>query len=626
VPILKTARGDLNYEVVLKYGGKMPPPGGLGNVRFPLVRTVNSFPRGKNVGIERSLVELWVPETCQWLDFRGTMHPVQEEADVQAALLGSQTRQAQRLLETTRQGNAYEKARAAYNWKIMKPKMEREQEAAGRVARNPALANELTVNGGTVLELDKEVQLQQLDQGRKPQGAAQVEVNDNRGRLNDLYEKQTIVNGTGNLTLSGNNNFTGGTNINGGNNTYSGGTNVNGGLIVAQPPASAPQASLVNSGWFAGNGLGTAASAEPLRDLPLKTRAEETQTGRLMFGVGVNSDAGLVGSVSVYGTPAPPLGEPNFTTNGTPAPPLGAPNFTTSGQTGFAGANHDGMRSGGALQLGATTVTGTGGTLSVNPPNVTIAAGNIANLNAQPAAPQVSLGDVSGYAAALAGDHGGSGNQNDEKGAVLRYQQKLNAQSAMQRGEGRQPLLAGKGVEFNRIAGPLPATTEPAPVAPPPETAPPPPDAKPQPGGWVYTVAKPQAEKPACCVPPTAAAVAPAGMASLDFELPQRGRLYRFTTPRGEVELSARAVSTRFLVRLGSLLAIVVLVLAVHRLVLAARRGGFARLRGRPGAILLAVLGLLSLVTGVMPLAGLACLAVGVVRYLMLRRRRAVAA
>jgi len=45
------------------------------------------------------------------------------------------------------------------------------------------------------------------------------------------------------------------------------------------------------------NYLIPSAEGEPLRDLPITTRAEETQTGRLMFGVGVNSEAGLVGSI-----------------------------------------------------------------------------------------------------------------------------------------------------------------------------------------------------------------------------------------------------------------------------------------------------------------------------------------
>ena len=38
-------------------------------------------------------------------------------------------------------------------------------------------------------------------------------------------------------------------------------------------------------------------TASRCSDLPLTIRTEETQTGRLMFGVGVNSDAGLVGSI-----------------------------------------------------------------------------------------------------------------------------------------------------------------------------------------------------------------------------------------------------------------------------------------------------------------------------------------
>lgn len=38
---------------------------------------------------------------------------------------------------------------------------------------------------------------------------------------------------------------------------------------------------------------------EPTRDITLNPQLRETQTGRLMFGVGVNSDAGLVGSIVV---------------------------------------------------------------------------------------------------------------------------------------------------------------------------------------------------------------------------------------------------------------------------------------------------------------------------------------
>jgi outer membrane protein insertion porin family len=46
-----------------------------------------------------------------------------------------------------------------------------------------------------------------------------------------------------------------------------------------------------------GDFLGPPVTGEPLRDLEIRVQQEETQTGRLMFGVGVNSDAGLVGSI-----------------------------------------------------------------------------------------------------------------------------------------------------------------------------------------------------------------------------------------------------------------------------------------------------------------------------------------
>ena len=54
----------------------------------------------------------------------------------------------------------------------------------------------------------------------------------------------------------------------------------------------------------------------------------------------------------------------------------------------------------------------------------------------------------------------------------------------------------------------------------------------------------------------TAVPTAPTGLASLDFELPTDKNLYevyRFTTPRGEAELTARTVSNSTLTRLESL-------------------------------------------------------------------------
>src|SRR4029079_3832677 len=69
VPLVKTARGDADYAVVLKYGGELGALDSLDQVDFPLIRTVN-------IHVERSQVELYVPETHRWFDFGGTMRLV----------------------------------------------------------------------------------------------------------------------------------------------------------------------------------------------------------------------------------------------------------------------------------------------------------------------------------------------------------------------------------------------------------------------------------------------------------------------------------------------------------------------------------------------------------------------
>jgi hypothetical protein len=63
--LIKTAEGDTDYAVVLKYGGWLQPVGIVDRVAFPLMRTVN-------INVELSRVRLRVPETHAWFDFGGT--------------------------------------------------------------------------------------------------------------------------------------------------------------------------------------------------------------------------------------------------------------------------------------------------------------------------------------------------------------------------------------------------------------------------------------------------------------------------------------------------------------------------------------------------------------------------
>jgi len=111
------------------------------------------------------------------------------------------------------------------------------------------------------------------------------------------------------------------------------------------------------------------------------------------------------------------------------------------------------------------------------------------------------------------------------------------------------------------------------------------------------------------------------GLASLDFELPQQGVVYRFTTPRGEVEMSAWAVSDTLLARLGRLVPVLVLLVAAWLVLKALRRGVLEWfLRPQGGAVLLAV-GLVGLCLGLHPLVALglfgAAIVILIVRLLM---------
>ena len=97
IPLVKTAAGDLDYAAVLVYGGKMPALGRLSSVNFPLLHT-------KNINVERSVVQLRLPESYRWFNFGGTAE-MAEEADVAANKLSYQANQVERLTEVILQAD-----------------------------------------------------------------------------------------------------------------------------------------------------------------------------------------------------------------------------------------------------------------------------------------------------------------------------------------------------------------------------------------------------------------------------------------------------------------------------------------------------------------------------------------
>ena len=110
IPLLKTASGERDYKVVLKYGGSGPALGTLSRTSFP-------FLRPQHITVERSQVRLYVPQTHAWFDFGGTMRRASSEEDMAAGNVAADIKETQRLLDVFRHGDEFARARAGYNLK-----------------------------------------------------------------------------------------------------------------------------------------------------------------------------------------------------------------------------------------------------------------------------------------------------------------------------------------------------------------------------------------------------------------------------------------------------------------------------------------------------------------------------
>jgi hypothetical protein len=103
------------------------------------------------------------------------------------------------------------------------------------------------------------------------------------------------------------------------------------------------------------------------------------------------------------------------------------------------------------------------------------------------------------------------------------------------------------------------------------------------------------------------------GLASLDVDIRHAGAVYRFTAPRGETTITVRAVSESAfdkLMRFGLALLVVAVAWLIFRFALAMVSSSLRRPKAGRTLILL---GVLSVVTGVLPVAGLAMIGLGAV-------------
>jgi hypothetical protein len=114
-----------------------------------------------------------------------------------------------------------------------------------------------------------------------------------------------------------------------------------------------------------------------------------------------------------------------------------------------------------------------------------------------------------------------------------------------------------------------------------------------------------------------------AGLASLDVALPERGRLYRFTTPRGDIAITASAIPASALDRLIGLVAVLVAILAAWLLSREkSRQVATWLVSSTAGGVAVLAVGLVSLLLGILPLLGLVALVAGLAIVVRSRIRR----
>ncbi len=174
IPLIKTAEGDLDYPVVLKYAGKFDGLGVLAPLQFPIIRT-------ENIHIELSQVKLHLPEDYHWYQFDGTATRVRGEEDFVAGYVAYQTQQVEKLTQIIRASNEFSKSRAVYNVGRLGEELQQLQSDRGRGESNEQLRSNLYSNARVLEAATQEIEeLEKLD----------VQVTDNRERLNTFFEQQ----------------------------------------------------------------------------------------------------------------------------------------------------------------------------------------------------------------------------------------------------------------------------------------------------------------------------------------------------------------------------------------------------------------------------------------------------
>lgn len=173
IPLVKTAEGEGDYLVQLKYGGQMPPLASLSEISFPLILALN-------IKAEESQTTLYLPKNFVWQSFGGTMRHVDDRGELE---LGFQSYLNRRITSATQllsSSNPFTKLRAQANLKMAEAML------SNGNAMNTTRSSEQGQYNYQLLSKARELSVTELNESA---GAVIV---DNRARLNEFNGEQQL--------------------------------------------------------------------------------------------------------------------------------------------------------------------------------------------------------------------------------------------------------------------------------------------------------------------------------------------------------------------------------------------------------------------------------------------------
>jgi len=580
IPLIKTPAGSGDYSVSIRYAGSVGKLSSLRSIDFPLIRT-------QNINVEQSQVQLYLPDGFDWPHFGGTMTQVKSEAELEEGFQSYFQRKVAEAKLALQNDDLNTKLRAQANLSGLLQTWQ-----FNSAARS---ANNLKQTG---LALRNYTELQQAQQEAEGQLQAEIndlQTNDNRYRLNGAWMDQKVARSKNVVTQLGN--------------------NFDAGTPDATKPAGQGQGELAyNPQFLKGNKLNTEESNEKVIQEELKKVADEQQKLQK----------------------EPQDRKPQA--NAPAKPPQSQQPGQQQGRVARGGKVQQQTKD---LESDRAGLNRQLNDLEQKEEQLARKTGDDANRSLPGAMPSGGRGPQYANPARQPGMGQGARPQNEQsqgqpqqaqtfnneqtraRDNAFRYQQKLSEEQLQQNQALQLP---------NQPAQPQ-TTTEGLPPA-----------GGPQSGfdfrlgntrsgehaqpGTGFGVGGGGQQRPGQAA---AAAVpqSPTGLASLDIEVPPRGKVYLFTVPRGETKITAQPIAHDLTARLINL-AIVAAVIAIGVVLYRILRQ--LPVRQATGTIafanLLIIIGLAGWFFDILPLFGLVVFVIGMVLLVrrILDRRRAAAA